>query len=655
MADPLTELAGDLASDDPDLREEAARALAGLRDPRAGPPLSRALRDPEETVRMWGAYGLGRLKRPEDLPALRRALSEDRSATVRLWSAFGLVSLGERAEAATLLSFLDDESLDVRNNAADALISLEGKDPVRAPLERRLASSDGRTRAWAAGVLHRLGHPKAFAVWKAALFSAEARVDAAVVAHHLGEPRAGRELLRALAQTPVDELEAPVPPAGDLPAAEVLSAPLLELELQELLEEAAQDEALRADLLLLLSRGIGADPEVLDLVHGCLAGLEPGQLGGELCGLLARSPAGEQAKALGRICGYLPEVAACTVEALEPSARAALLAQVAEAQSGGGDGALEIAQLAELVRASPFADSFQSTRPALEALDEEEGEPVTSPGITAVDAPITAEPTDPFGPTLPPDDAPPGDEAPGGEEQLGPPTPAEAASRALCVAAVLQRWVIEQALSSGDLDPEEAGNGAEAVVLWIEEEQLVDALSPLEAALLSADLGAWADEERIDISWTAEALAQLMWSLGLAEAPAPDTAAELASMMEALPMLEDTAPFIAGAALKSPAELAAQREAWELWRWRARAEVTARNEGAADAPRPGVQQAAARLKEQGLLAKTLAGDFPWAGKPFGKVDEAELASATSISLERHRALHWLSLGGLWDEVALEQG
>src|SRR5690348_15881271 len=130
MADDLTTLAKKLTSGDQAVREEAARALAEGADRRAAPYLLHALDDDSEQVRMWGAYGLGMMRRREDLPALKKALVEDGSALVRLWAAFGSVNLGEKTEAATLVSFLDEDSLDVRNNAADALLSLASRELV---------------------------------------------------------------------------------------------------------------------------------------------------------------------------------------------------------------------------------------------------------------------------------------------------------------------------------------------------------------------------------------------------------------------------------------------------------------------------------------------------------------------------------------------
>src|SRR4051812_30292307 len=98
MADELSRLAKTLARDDIDEREAAAQSLAESGDKRAAPFLLHALDDDAEMVRMWACYGLGMLRRREDLPVLKKALADDESALVRLWAAFGSVNLGEKAD-----------------------------------------------------------------------------------------------------------------------------------------------------------------------------------------------------------------------------------------------------------------------------------------------------------------------------------------------------------------------------------------------------------------------------------------------------------------------------------------------------------------------------------------------------------------------------
>src|SRR5687768_10464612 len=106
MSDALKELARRLSSEDEYARESSVLELAELADPRAAPLFTRALTDPAEPVRRWSAYGLAKLGRQEDAPALRRALEKDPASSVRIQAALGLALQGERSALEKLLEFL---------------------------------------------------------------------------------------------------------------------------------------------------------------------------------------------------------------------------------------------------------------------------------------------------------------------------------------------------------------------------------------------------------------------------------------------------------------------------------------------------------------------------------------------------------------------
>ncbi len=44
-------------------------------------------------------------------------------------------------------------------------------------------------------------------------------------------------------------------------------------------------------------------------------------------------------------------------------------------------------------------------------------------------------------------------------------------------------------------------------------------------------------------------------------------------------------------------------------------------------------------------------DFPFKGKPFSILTDPEVERASRDFSERYRALHWLEVGGAWDEAA----
>ena len=71
MTAELEDLARGLADAELTVREQTAQELAELESEDAIPFLIHALEDDAASVRMWGAYGMTRLARPEDLEFLR--------------------------------------------------------------------------------------------------------------------------------------------------------------------------------------------------------------------------------------------------------------------------------------------------------------------------------------------------------------------------------------------------------------------------------------------------------------------------------------------------------------------------------------------------------------------------------------------------------
>ena len=85
-----------LKSTDDDIREEAARALGELQDPRGVTPLIDALADPNHYVRREAAKSLGRLGDERAIPPLINALKDD-DRSGREGAAEGLAEMKEKA------------------------------------------------------------------------------------------------------------------------------------------------------------------------------------------------------------------------------------------------------------------------------------------------------------------------------------------------------------------------------------------------------------------------------------------------------------------------------------------------------------------------------------------------------------------------------
>lgn len=96
--------------------------------------------------------------------------------------------------------------------------------------------------------------------------------------------------------------------------------------------------------------------------------------------------------------------------------------------------------------------------------------------------------------------------------------------------------------------------------------------------------------------------------------------------------------------LRSDEELAAERERWELWFWRA-------TEGVEDPA--AVHEVVTELEESGLIP-VVEGDFANdEGTPFSRLDEDERDDVAWLSELRLRALNWVcGFGETWESAPL---
>lgn len=703
----LKVLSEGLTDEDPQVREDCAQQLASLAHPEAAPFLRHALDDDEAQVRMWGAYGLGLLAREEDRAELARAAAQDESPLVRVWATFGRARLGDAEAVAQLVAFLDLPDLELKSNAADALLTLEDVSRARPLLEKRFAAPDERKRVWAAAVLHRLGHPEAFAAWREALVRPETRVDAAMVAPHLGTTGAARELVRVTAELTQEELEAPVPAANELPLAELLTTPLLELDLDALLQEAVEDGSLRADLLLLLLRGPSADPDVLAQLYELAGSLEPAALAQDVAGLLSEQAPEERPALLARLVDFAADAVIPAIAALTSEERGALIDAVADAAASPSEANAFHRPLLELLRQSPWAEQLadlpeapwgeEPEDEAEDALGEDEDDVAGIIERIAAGEEVPAEERALAEQTL----AELGMTAEEFVESLNqnleeealqePPEPEQVALRALALGAMLERARLEGELSARALEPADAKQACTGLRAWVEAEGVDVVLSPLELELLDAVPGDWLEEDRELARLSADALATLLWAVGKLPSLPPGEPASADALLEELPLMARAEDFIASVGPREGEELERQRELYETLLWRCEQESTARliargeeveseidvedlldelvkdgfeakairakgGEAAvrAEALRFLGKKAAEKLAEEGLLAP-VHGDFGFRGKALTAVSEEDLQAATALAHERQRALNWVLCGGEWDELPIEDG
>jgi HEAT repeat protein len=135
VADEVDDLILDLNDDNRTVREEAAKALSEIGDPRAVDPLIEALKDEHWRVRQLAAIALGEIGDPRAVDPLITALRYEDSARTALLRAFpnrwvrtsaanALGDIGDTRAVGPLTTALGDEDEYVRKASAEALEKL---------------------------------------------------------------------------------------------------------------------------------------------------------------------------------------------------------------------------------------------------------------------------------------------------------------------------------------------------------------------------------------------------------------------------------------------------------------------------------------------------------------------------------------------------
>jgi hypothetical protein len=135
--------------------------------------------------------------------------------------------------------------------------------------------------------------------------------------------------------------------------------------------------------------------------------------------------------------------------------------------------------------------------------------------------------------------------------------------RVLCLSVVVMLGTIAVALAEREMDDEEAERYVAESHRWLRREQLADALSVRERALISKPLADWTERERSGAGWRAESVGVLLWALSSFDAlPAGDTRFE--TLPAAVPLLAPTGDFRARVSLRPPEAIAQARETARL-------------------------------------------------------------------------------------------
>jgi hypothetical protein len=196
------------------------------------------------------------------------------------------------------------------------------------------------------------------------------------------------------------------------------------------------------------------------------------------------------------------------------------------------------------------------------------------------------------------------------------------------------------------------------LIAWLIDARAVDELTRFERGLLEAPLGALSPNEIDRLAFSLEAAHPLAWSLSLIEsAPVPPEPIDGGAILASVPAPDDgTGSFLNALTLRSLEEIAAHREAAEIWLWRLEIERERRSANAHERREAEqvIAETAREAVDAGLLERTTANDFPLFGQAVRELSSDQLDFASLIAQTRLTAFNWIcGYGASWDDVPLE--
>lgn len=228
------------------------------------------------------------------------------------------------------------------------------------------------------------------------------------------------------------------------------------------------------------------------------------------------------------------------------------------------------------------------------------------------------------------------------------------ALRAIIIAAVLQRVALEDAAIRNE--PDAVGEAFD-LREWIVTEQLSGALTESEAHTLETPVGEIPYEDCLNLSWQSEALAALLWSIGVRDFLSSGLESELASLLQAVPHPWDrVSGWVQQASLRPESDVARERELADVWYWRLGTEIERRGAQGDEhfAYELAIQEVVAEASAAGYPVDAGRGDFLVLRRLVRDLGSDELIKLAAIAEERLRALNWVSgFGSSWDDVPLE--
>ncbi|MGC3970305.1 MAG: DUF4272 domain-containing protein [Pirellulales bacterium] len=222
-------------------------------------------------------------------------------------------------------------------------------------------------------------------------------------------------------------------------------------------------------------------------------------------------------------------------------------------------------------------------------------------------------------------------------EELQPPGAARVARRALALAALTGRAILEQSPNN-----EETTGHLRDIVAWLKELGINDELEPDEWRVLQRPIGRLESQDQINATWRLEALGVLAWALGRFEIPPHDRLVETNPLWQSVGLfdVEVARTLLSSPTLRPRDEIDERRERQFAVHWRIR--------------NFGLNRQVLNFAE---FAKTcwfgplnisglplVDGDLALAGKRIDQADPDSFRVAQSAAQERHQAVNWLWAG-----------
>ncbi|MGE5191561.1 MAG: DUF4272 domain-containing protein [Deltaproteobacteria bacterium] len=222
------------------------------------------------------------------------------------------------------------------------------------------------------------------------------------------------------------------------------------------------------------------------------------------------------------------------------------------------------------------------------------------------------------------------------DDDLEPPAAARVARRAMVLAAVSNRGMIERERETFDR-PDEI---RELMLQWIEASGIAGELEPEEWKALQRPVGTLDPQSAVNAVWRLEGLGILLWSLGRYSPPPDDELVTPRDLFDAVSMGDADASrtLIETAAFRPPAEISAMATHQLMFHWRLR-DFSLRPV-AMDFVEFSKRSWIGEFDVTGFsIAK---GDLALGGKPIAEADPDLINACQSAAQERHLAINWLS-------------